>query len=153
MTQDATDIQCSMRSLTDSEIIQPGDLQWTDRDGKYRLANFTQGMKAIDAIKRGASHGERWVFYRVMRASEVAKPTAEKADLASNQPAVKRYRDPTQADLRDGPIECEYRDNEDEQWRSGFLIYILNGSMRFLCTDKMEQFSGQWEQCQIEVAK
>ena len=65
----------------------------------------------------------------------------------------RRYREPTQADLRDGPIECEYRDDDDEQWRSGFLVYILNGSMPFLCTDKEEQLSGQWEQCQIEVAE
>ena len=65
----------------------------------------------------------------------------------------KRYREPTQADLRDGPIKCDYRDNDHEQWRSGFLVYILNGSMPYLCTDKSEQFSGQWEQCQIEVAE
>jgi hypothetical protein len=65
----------------------------------------------------------------------------------------KRYREPTQADLRDGPIECEYRDNDDEQWRSGLVVYILNGSMRFLCADKEEQLSGQWEQCRIEVAE
>ena len=66
---------------------------------------------------------------------------------------TKRYRDPTQADLRDGPIACEYRDNDDDQWRSGQLVYILNGSMPFLCTDEEEQLSGQWEQCQIEVAE
>ena len=63
----------------------------------------------------------------------------------------KRYREPTQADLRDGPIECEYRDNDDEQWRSGLVVYILNGSMPFLCTDKEGLLSGQWEQCRIEV--
>ena len=65
----------------------------------------------------------------------------------------KRYREPTQADLRDGPIQCEYRDDCDEQWRSGLVVYILNGSMPFLCTDKEEQLSGQWEQCRIEVAE
>lgn len=65
----------------------------------------------------------------------------------------RRYREPTRADLRDGPMKCEYRDDDDEQWRSGFLVYILNGSMPFLCTDKEEQLSGQWEQCQIEVTE
>jgi hypothetical protein len=69
------------------------------------------------------------------------------------KPPPKRHRDPTQADLRDGPIACEYRDNDDEQWRSGLLVYILDGSMPFLCTDKMDQFSGQWNQCRIEVAE
>ena len=69
------------------------------------------------------------------------------------KPPPKRYREPTQADLRDGPIECEYRDNDDERWRRGLLVYILSGSMRFLCTDEDEQLSGQWGQCQIEVAE
>ena len=66
---------------------------------------------------------------------------------------IKRHRTPTPADLRDGPIECEYRDDEDEQWRSGLLVYILNGSRPFLCTDKEEQLSGQWDQCRIEVGE
>ena len=70
-----------------------------------------------------------------------------------DEPPPKRYREPTQADLRNGPIACEYRDNDDEQWRSGLLVYILDGSMPFLCTDKMDQFSGQWNQCRIEVAE
>jgi hypothetical protein len=69
------------------------------------------------------------------------------------EPPPKRYRDPTQADLRDGPIECEYRDNEDERWRSGLVVYVLNGSMPFLCTDKEGLLSGQWAQCRIEVAE
>ena len=65
----------------------------------------------------------------------------------------KRYRDPTLADLKNGPIDCEYRDNEGERWRSGLLVHILSGSMRFLCTDKEELLCGQWAQCQIEVAE
>ena len=69
------------------------------------------------------------------------------------EPPPKRYRDPTQTDLRDGPIDCEYRDNEDERWRSGLVVYILNGSMPFLCTDKEGLLSGQWAQCRIEVAE
>ena len=63
----------------------------------------------------------------------------------------KRYREPTPDDLANGPIECEYRDDCDEQWRSGFLVYILNGVMPFLCTDKEKLLCGQWEQCRIEV--
>ena len=65
----------------------------------------------------------------------------------------KRYRDPTQADLRDGEIKCEYRDNDDEQWRSGLLVCVLNGSMPFLCADEERLLSGQWEQCRIEVTE
>ena len=66
---------------------------------------------------------------------------------------TKRYREPTKDDLANGAIACQYRDNDDEQWRSGLLVYILSGSMRFLCTNEDEQLSGQWEQCRIEVAE
>ena len=65
----------------------------------------------------------------------------------------KRYREPTQADLQNGPIECEYRDNDEQQWRSGLLAHVLSGSMPFLCKTKEEQLSGQWKQCRIEVAE
>ena len=65
----------------------------------------------------------------------------------------KRYSEPTKDDLKNGPIACEYRDDCDEQWRSGFLVYILSGSMPFLCTNKEERLSGQWSQCRIEVAE
>jgi hypothetical protein len=74
-------------------------------------------------------------------------------EVVSDFDKPKRYREPTLEDLANGPIECQYRDDDDEQWRSGFLVRILSGSMPFLCTDKEEQLSGQWEQCQIEVAE
>jgi hypothetical protein len=58
------DIKGSMQSLDGADTIQAGDLQWTDRDGKYRLCNFTIGMRVHEAIQRGKAHGEKWVFYR-----------------------------------------------------------------------------------------
>jgi hypothetical protein len=61
---DPIDIKGSMQSLDVADTIQAGDLQWTDRDGKYRLCNFTIGMRVHEAIQRGKSHGEKWVFYR-----------------------------------------------------------------------------------------
>jgi hypothetical protein len=61
---DPIDIKGSMQSLDGADTIQAGDLQWTDRDGKYRLCNFTIGMRVHDAIQRGKAHGEKWVFYR-----------------------------------------------------------------------------------------
>ena len=82
---------------------------------------------------------------------EVGNLFIRKIETPSAPP--KQYREPTQADLRDGAIECEYRDNDDEQWRSGLLVYILSGVMPFLCTDKDEQLCGQWEQCRIKVAE
>jgi hypothetical protein len=58
------DIKGSMASLDGADTIQAGDLQWTDRDSKYRLCNFTIGMRVHEAIQRGKAHGEKWVFYR-----------------------------------------------------------------------------------------
>ncbi len=70
-------------------------------------------------------------------------------EVVSDFDKPKRYREPTLEDLKNGPIECEYRDKEHQQWRRGLLVYILSGSMPFLCTDK--ELSGQWHQCRIEV--
>jgi hypothetical protein len=61
------DIKGSMQSLDGADTIQAGDLQWTDRDSKYRLCNFTIGMRVHEAIQRGKTHGEKWVFYRKFR--------------------------------------------------------------------------------------
>jgi hypothetical protein len=64
---EAVDIKGSMQSLDGADTIQAGDLQWTDRDSKYRLCNFTIGMRVHEAIQRGKAHGEKWVFYRKFR--------------------------------------------------------------------------------------
>jgi hypothetical protein len=61
------DIKGSMASLDGADTIQEGDLGWTDRDGKYRLCNFTIGMRVHEAIQRGKAHGEKWVFYRKLQ--------------------------------------------------------------------------------------
>jgi hypothetical protein len=67
--------------------------------------------------------------------------------------AIKRYREPTLADLVNGPIACEYRDSDDERWRSGFLVHVLNGAKPFLCVNQEQEFSGQWDECRIEVGE
>jgi hypothetical protein len=64
---EAVDIKGSMQSLDGADTIQAGDLHWTDRDSKYRLCNFTIGMRVHEAIQRGNAHGEKWVFYRKFR--------------------------------------------------------------------------------------
>jgi hypothetical protein len=61
---ETVDIKGSMQSLDGADTIQEGDLQWTDRDGKYRMCNFTIGMRVHEAIQRGKAHREKWVFYR-----------------------------------------------------------------------------------------
>jgi len=75
------------------------------------------------------------------------------ASGANDGPVGKRYREPTLADLANGPIECEYRDSDEEHWRSGFLVRILNGAISFLCVNQERELSGQWDQCRIEVGE
>jgi hypothetical protein len=65
----------------------------------------------------------------------------------------KRYREPTPADLKNGPIGCEYRDDCDEEWRSGLLVYVLDEEQPFLCITKERDYANQWEQCRIEVTE
>ena len=66
---------------------------------------------------------------------------------------TKRYRTPALADLANGPIACEYRDSDDEHWRSGYLVHVLNGANPFLCVNEEQELSGQWDQCRIEVGE
>jgi hypothetical protein len=73
--------------------------------------------------------------------------------IAELERIIKRYRTPTLADLANGPIACEYRDSDEEQWRSGFLVHILNGAIPFLCVNEEQELSGQWDQCRIEVGE
>lgn len=97
--------------------------------------------------------------YRDTIASDLVGEKVEVGNLfirkieTPSEPPKRFYREPTPEDLKNGPVECEYRDNDDEQWRGGLLVYILSGSMPFLCADKEEQLSGQWAQCRIEVTE
>jgi hypothetical protein len=74
-----------------------------------------------------------------------------KIETPIDQP--KRYREPTKDDLKNGPIACEYRDCDDEQWRSGLLVCVLNGDQPFLCVNKERDIANQWDQCRIEDAE
>ena len=65
----------------------------------------------------------------------------------------KRYREPTQADLKNGPIECEVGDRHEKRT----LIYVFQnepGRARFATVDKeMPGCVGRWIDCRIEVAE
>jgi hypothetical protein len=103
----------------------------------------TEGI--ILSIVRGPNHQYRFDsncgrFHRYCTATELER-------------IIKRYREPTLADLANGPIACEYRDSDEEHWRSGFLVHILNGNIPFLCVNKERELSGQWDQCRIEVGE
>ena len=111
---------------------------------KYLLRCWSK--KGIEDLRKA-----KWYLDRLVDSFDADAIADGLAGAWESTAPPKRYREPTLADLKDGPIECEYRDDDDEQWRSGFLVYILNGSMPFLCTDK--ELSGQWPQCRIEVTE
>ena len=124
-----------------SEPFQVGDAVRFVSLGHKR--HGTEGI--ILSIVRGPNHQYRFIsncgqFHRYCTAAELELIT-------------KRYRTPTLADLVNGPIACEYRDSDEEQWRSGFLVHILNGAIPFLCVNKEQELSGQWDQCRIEVGE
>ncbi len=145
---DPIDIKGSMQSLDGADTIQAGDLQWTDRDGKYRLCNFTLGMRVHEAIQRGKAHGEKWVFYRKFR--EVAE-----ASGANDGPKRKQYRTPTLADLANGPIACECIGTQLDKWQPQILLEILSEAgypYRASCPKNQHKIT-RWSQCRIEAGE
>ena len=94
----------------------------------------------------------KWYLDRMVDSFDDSPAEATEANETPSDPP-KRYRAPTQADLRDGQIECEYRDDCDEPWRSGLLVYVLDAEQPFLCLNKERDIANQWEQCQIEVTE
>lgn len=152
--RDLVDVKSSMRSLSDFDIIEQGDLHWTDRDCKYRLCNFTIGMKVVEAVKRGVDHGERWVFYRLMKVDEQAGTLAD-ATVANETPSetTKRYRDPTPEDLANGPIECEVRDVDTQDWAKAKLSSIDDSARLRFGGKTVIGIQLWWNQCRIEVSQ
>ena len=66
----------------------------------------------------------------------------------------KRYREPTQADLANGPIDCEVRDRDCEQWKRTLLRKVHeSGPVRFYCCCDSSHSKLNWNQCRIEVAE
>ena len=70
------------------------------------------------------------------------------------KPPPKRYRKPTQADLRDGPIECEVRDCDIQAWRKATLQSIYSGAAyEFQVRKHGSLRENRYAQCRIEVAE
>ena len=66
----------------------------------------------------------------------------------------KRYREPTQADLQNGPIECEVRDCDIQAWRKATLQNIHPGAAyKFQVRKHGAITEARYAQCQIEVAE
>ncbi len=128
-------------SDSSSEPLQVGDAVRFVSPGHDR--HGTEGV--ILSIVRGPNREYHFgsncgQFHRYCTASELER-------------IPKRYRTPTLADLANGPIACEFRDSDEEHWRSGFLVKILDGAIPFFCFNEQQELSGQWGQCRIEVGE
>ena len=78
-----------------------------------------------------------------------------KIETPSESP--KRYREPTQADLQNGPIECEVRDTDSQIWTRAMLLGIddINGARPYrFWAHKLNVNAGlYYAQCRIEVTE
>jgi hypothetical protein len=136
-----TEPNCSEILDSSSDPLQVGDAVRFVSLGHKR--HGTRGV--LKSIHHGPKNGYLFIsdcgqFHRYCTAAELRR-------------IIKRYRTPTLADLANGPVACEYRDSDEEHWRSGFLVYILNGAIPFLCVNEKQKLSGQWDQCRIEVGE
>jgi hypothetical protein len=120
------------------------------RKAKWYLDRLVGGFDDLLAEASGANDGQ---IEPVERPKDFIEKFFDGVAEILGPSTAKRYRTPTLADLANGPIACEYRDCDDEQWRSGFLVHVLNGAFQFLCVNEEQDLSGQWEQCRIEVGE
>jgi hypothetical protein len=111
---------------------------------KYLLRCWSK--KGIEDLRKA-----KWYLDRLV--GEFDDLLAEASGANDGPVATKRYREPTLADLANGPIACEYRDSDEKHWRSGFLVHVLNGAIPFLCLNQEQGLSGQWDQCRIEAGE
>ena len=93
----------------------------------------------------------RWVSYKDKPPIPRGKLTDFHVTHIRKIETPKRYREPTLADLANGPIECEVRDLDGEPWKAGLLSSIYDSaSLRFEGKTKVG-IQERWEQCRIEV--
>lgn len=65
-----------------------------------------------------------------------------------------QYRDLIEGDLASGPIDCEVRNSDSEEWQPAVLCYVVHQSDRpfRVLRDRIEDSKGKWPHCRIKVA-
>ena len=135
------------------KIDTPSDepTPWTPRIGERVIYTPSGSLWTVtDEEKESPRDGVTYVLKMrtfTLRASvDKLKPHQE------SKP--KRYREPTLEDLKNGPICCEVRDWDSEQWKARQLIQVHeSGPFRFLCKNKSCDNPLNWNQCRIEVTE
>ena len=122
---------------------------WTPKVGERVV------LKATGAIYEIESYSETYKQYSMHGWPGSCVNLEEIAPWFETDPPTKRYRDPTQADLANGPIDCEVRNSDGEQWVWRILCRIADGSdlpFRVL-RDRLMDSKAKWPQCRIKVAE
>ena len=71
-----------------------------------------------------------------------------------DEPPPRRYREPTLADLKNGPIECEVRDCDIQTWRKAKLRIIYpDAAYKFQVQKHDSLHETRYAQCRIEVTE
>jgi hypothetical protein len=111
---------------------------------KYLLRCWSK--KGIEDLRKA-----KWYLDRLVNGFD---DLLAEASGANDGPVFKRYREPTLADLASGPIACESRDHESQDWKSRMLTDVLSGtSHRFLCLNAGAKNALRYAQCRIEVGE
>ena len=99
------------------------------------------------------SHGARDLLTINVHQVEIANRDNWRA-CRKIEPPPKRYREPTQADLKNGPIECEVRDCDIQAWRKATLQSIyLGAAYEFQVQRHGYLHEKRYAQCRIEVTE
>jgi hypothetical protein len=111
---------------------------------KYLLRCWSK--KGIEDLRKA-----KWYLDRLVSGFD---DLLAEASGANDGPAVKRYRQPKQSDLANGPIPCESRDHESHDWKTRMLTDILDGpGYPFLCLNAGANNALRYAQCRIEVGE
>ena len=127
----------------------------TQPPSDYRLLGDAKDEPRTEGDQYWSLAIRRWTVltsHKVEYANEHNWLACRKIETPSDPP--KRYRDPTQADLANGPIDCEVRDWDREQWKARRLIQVHEfGPFRFRCKNETSDNPLNWNQCRIKVAE
>jgi hypothetical protein len=113
---------------------------------KYLLRCWSK--KGIEDLRKA-----KWYLDRLVGGFDDLLAEASGANV--KPVAAKRYREPKLSDLTDGPILCECRGTQLDEWQPQILLDILREAgypYRASCPKNQHKIT-RWSQCRIEVGE
>jgi hypothetical protein len=112
---------------------------------KYMLRCWEK--KGIEDLRKA-----KWYLDRMVASFD--EVLAKAIETPSDPP--KQYREPTQEDLANGPIECEVKNFDDDEWEKVRLTSVdlpADYIFRFVARKLDSRIFDSYAQCRIEVAE